>query len=394
MHHTLDDPAPAAGAESVRLLRKSIWSHPRWNGLTPRVSVIIPTFNRARHLPATIASVFEQTFDIHELVLVDDGSTDGTDRVVKALAVDHPEWRGRLKYRRQDNRGKSAALNAGLALASGDWIAFNDSDDRWLPEKLELQFTALSEYADATACFTDVRFANNPAFNKTGFEMARLGRTSPFGFDECTAPLYFVGWPGIYMQSIVVHRSAMAQVGAFDVDLRMAMDFDFGFRLGLVSPMCYVNRPLVEIDRTPDRTIGLTTEFPVDCVERLQAQRTISAKWLRATRESHPELAARIRHRLWADQSALANHYLLKDDRSAARSILGRAALQNPKPRAVAKFVWSVVSPGSLKREIVRRLERRHQSQSVALNDERLPRMQTVIDHQWQQDRAEAVDPA
>ena len=80
--------------------------------------------------------MFEQTIDIHELVLVDDGSTDGTDRVVEALAVDHPDWRGRLKYRRQDNGGKSAALNAGLALASGDWIAFNDSDDHWLPEKL------------------------------------------------------------------------------------------------------------------------------------------------------------------------------------------------------------------------------------------------------------------
>ena len=239
-----------------------------------------------------------------------------------------------------------------------------------------------------------MRFANNPAFTETGFEMARLKRTSPFGFDECTAPLYFVGWPGIYMQSLVVHRNAMAQVGGFDVDLRMAMDFDFGFRLGLVSAMCYVNRPLVEIDRTPDRAIGLTTEFPVHCVERLQVHRMISEKWLRTTRESHPELAARLQRRLWADRSALANHYLLKDDRAAARSILGRAALQNPRPRAVAKFVWSVVSPGSLKREIVRRLERRHQSQSVALNDERLPRMQALIDHQRQQDRAEPIDPA
>jgi glycosyltransferase involved in cell wall biosynthesis len=299
--------------------------------------------------------VFAQTVGIDELFIVDDGSTDGTDRTVSALLRDHPDWCGRLKYFRQRNHGKSAALNVGLAHATGDWIAFNDSDDRWLPEKLELQFVAIAQHTTANACFTDVRFVNNPMLQGTGFEIAGLKRSTPFGLEDSPALLYFAGWPGIYMQSIVVRRETMAQVGDFDVNIRMGMDIDFGFRLGLVSPMCYVNRPLVEVDRTPQRTIGLTTEYPPNCIERLEVNLAMTANWLASARRSHPKLTARLQNRLWAERSALANFHLLRGDVAAARSILGQAAWQNPTPRAVAKLLWSVVAPSSLTREIVRR---------------------------------------
>jgi glycosyltransferase involved in cell wall biosynthesis len=356
----------AVGAGCVDRVRNANWSHPRWNGGAPRVSVIVPTFNRADFLPTTIASIFEQTMDIHELLVVDDGSTDRTDRAIGAVRLDHPDWDGRLKYFWQKNQGKSAALNVGLAHATGDWIAFNDSDDIWRPDKLRLQFAALSEHVHANVCFTDVRFVNNPTLKETAFELVRLSRSSPFGLEECKTPLYFAGWPGIYMQSILVRRDTMAQVGEFDVSIRMGMDVDFAFRLGLISPMCYVNRPLVDVDRTPHRTLGLTTEYPANCLERLDAHRRMTANWLKSTRASHPELVSTLQHRLWSDQSKLANHYLCLGDHATAQSILRGAAWQYPRLQTVAKFVWSILSPRSLTREIVRR-QARHEPPSVNL---------------------------
>jgi hypothetical protein len=133
------------------------------------------------------------------------------------------------------------------------------------------------------------------------------------------------------------------------------MDLDFVFRLGLLTPMCYVDRPLVEIDRTENRAIGLTTEFPPNGAVRLEVQQRTTTKWLAATRHSHPHLRRPLLRRLWGAQSVLANHYLLKGDFSAARSILRQSVRSNPKPTILAKFIWSVVSPRSLRWEIIRR---------------------------------------
>ena len=102
-----------------------------------RVSVIIPTFDRISVLPRALDSVLAQTRPAGEVIVVDDGSTDGT---AELLERDYPG----VTTIRQSNRGVSAARNAGLAAASGDWIAFLDSDDEWRPQKLERQLDALA----------------------------------------------------------------------------------------------------------------------------------------------------------------------------------------------------------------------------------------------------------
>src|SRR6185436_16669245 len=100
--------------------------------MAPRVSVILPTFNRLEWLPASVGSICEQTFTDWELVLVDDGSTDGTDAWARALRD------ARVKFIYQPHTGCiAAARNRGLSESSGAWIAFLDSDDRWWPTKLE-----------------------------------------------------------------------------------------------------------------------------------------------------------------------------------------------------------------------------------------------------------------
>jgi len=100
----------------------------------PRVSVIIPTYNRAHLVSRAIGSVFQQTYQDFEIIVIDDGSTDGTHEVIERIREP------RLRYLRHDNnQGASAARNTGIEAASGDYIAFLDSDDEWLPNKLEKQ---------------------------------------------------------------------------------------------------------------------------------------------------------------------------------------------------------------------------------------------------------------
>jgi glycosyltransferase involved in cell wall biosynthesis len=320
------------------------------------VSVIVPTYNRCAFLEGTLGSIFAQTVPVHEVVLIDDGSTDDTAAYVNDIPRSHPDWARRLRCRRQANLGKSVALNGGLALATGDWIAFNDSDDRWLPNKLELQFEALRQYREADACFTNVRFVNNPRLSKTVFEEARLHCSTTFGIVQ--KPYMFASDLGIYMQTVLVRTAVMRRVGEFDTGIRMSMDTDFVFRLGLVTPMCFVNLPMVEVDRTPDRQVGLMTEHPLGSVDRLQVHEYLQTKWLALVGDSDRRLRADLRNMRTRTQSELANRHLLRGEHRAARAVLYKAATQNPRCRFVAKFLWSVFAPRSLGMVIQRREER------------------------------------
>ena len=112
------------------------------------ISVIIPTYNRAKLLLRSMQSVLEQTFTDLELIVVDDASTDDTEQVVTSVRDD------RVRYiRMEKNGGAGAARNAGIAAARGEWIAFQDSDDVWFPDKLARQFAQLKETgADVVFC--------------------------------------------------------------------------------------------------------------------------------------------------------------------------------------------------------------------------------------------------
>src|ERR1043165_8653356 len=102
----------------------------------PRISVVIPTYNSAPFLPETLDSVFAQTYPAHEVIVVDDGSTDNTEEVLRAYA-------GRITYVKQANAGVSSARNAAIERATGNWFALLDSDDIWKPQKLERQVNFL-----------------------------------------------------------------------------------------------------------------------------------------------------------------------------------------------------------------------------------------------------------
>src|ERR1017187_5960230 len=105
--------------------------------MTPSISVVIPTYNRAHVVVQAIESALQQTLRDLEVIVVDDGSTDGTGETLDR------EYGNRIRYFHQQNQGQSVARNKGLWEAKGEWVAFLDSDDVWLPEKLQHQLQAL-----------------------------------------------------------------------------------------------------------------------------------------------------------------------------------------------------------------------------------------------------------
>jgi glycosyltransferase involved in cell wall biosynthesis len=218
---------------------------------TPTVSVVIPTYNRSAILPAAIESVLRQTYTDYELIVIDDGSTDDTRDRLKP-------YMGRIRYFYQDNRGASAAQNKGIELAIGKWVSILASDDVWLPTKLERQFETLATLgSEFGACFTNCNYSGNPDMSLTVFEEGRLKTNSAFG-PLCNPTKYVVAPPGsatflpcLYVQSLVVLRSLLNEVGGFDEALGFSEDRDLLFRLSFRTKFCFVSTPLVSINRSP-----------------------------------------------------------------------------------------------------------------------------------------------
>ena len=140
----------------------------------PFISVVIPTFNRASQVQAAVKSVLAQTYREFEVIVVDDGSTDGTKSIFQRFLSEN-NAANQVRYMFQPNQGQSAARNKGVEAARGEWIAFLDSDDTWFPEKLELQMKALERFEGKSwACITDARWVDDLGMDTTAF--CRSGR--------------------------------------------------------------------------------------------------------------------------------------------------------------------------------------------------------------------------
>ena len=124
----------------------------------PLVSVVVPFLNARAFLAECIGSVVDQTYPHWELLLVDDGSTDGSTEIAKEHAARHPERVRHLEHGEHRNRGVSASRNLGLRAARGEYVALIDADDVWLPTKLEEQIGYLEQYADAVMVYGRMRY--------------------------------------------------------------------------------------------------------------------------------------------------------------------------------------------------------------------------------------------
>jgi len=207
----------------------------------PRVSIIIPTWNRSRVLCEAVDSALAQSFTDSEVVVVDDGSTDDTAAVVAARYGPLP----RVRYLRQPNAGPASARNRGVRESRGALIAFLDSDDLWEPSKLELQVDQLDRHAEAALSFCDAVVRDRGRDRGTRFAGKRfVGDITVRGLVEWNFPMC--------TPAVVVRRSALEAVGLFDAGLACQEDWDLWIRLITHAPVVYIDRPLVVIRRGDD----------------------------------------------------------------------------------------------------------------------------------------------
>jgi glycosyltransferase involved in cell wall biosynthesis len=333
----------------------------------PQVSVIIPTYNRATLLREAIKSILRQTYQDYEIVVVDDGSTDDTAAVMKQLIRQQSVGAERIRYLFQENRGKSAALNYGLRQVRGEWIAFLDSDDQWLPTKLEEQFCAIQQCVpNSEACFTNARYINNPNLRTTVFERARKTFRGERGV--ITDRAEFIASPhGIFMQTLLVHSRVMKRVGEFDVSLRVIHDLDIVFRIFRETPLCYVNKPLVLIDRTPQRREGLIELLVQNDDRDLDAQQRMYERWLCLSGEFGKDAQDAARTRLSGTHGERANWHLQNRRYREALRAISAAARVKWTPGIVVKWCLTTIIP-PVARSIVLSRSRRGIEQELMLS--------------------------
>jgi glycosyltransferase involved in cell wall biosynthesis len=268
----------------------------------PLVSAVVPTRDRASRIRRTLDSVLAQTFRDFELIVVDDGSTDDTEAVVRAVADP------RVRYvRKGPPHGPAAARNFGAAQARGEFIAFNDCGDEWLPEKLAVQLEVMKRlpadvalvYSSLARVFRDGKHQplNCPVFNVDDKDIYRRALA--------------MGISGVYPQTALIRTSAFRALKGFDESFRCWEDLEFLFRVAKSYRLQYVP--------------GFLTLLYDD-------SRGVSAN-LDALYEAHLGILAKYADDLGDDPALLVPHYrgagrnLIPSRHAAyAREVLWRAA--------------------------------------------------------------------
>lgn len=207
----------------------------------PKVSVIIPTYNCAHYLGNAIESVLRQTFTDYEVIIVDDGSTDNTREVVERFIAQHPS---RIRYIYQPHQERSMARNRGIQAASGEYIAFLDADDEWLPQKLERQVPILDENRKVGLVCSNVVL-----MDKEGRDFGcPPSRETPNGFvlQELLCGNF------IWCLTVLCRRQCFEECGWFDTATIPAEDWDMWVRIAARYAIYHIPGVLARYRFTPD----------------------------------------------------------------------------------------------------------------------------------------------
>ena len=195
----------------------------------PKVSVIIPAYNRAHILREAIDSVLSQSYNDLELIVVDDGSDDKTEKLVS-------HYIPYLMYIYQEHQGVSAARNKGIECAQGDYISFLDSDDLWLKDKLNLQMKFMESRPETLICYTEeIWIRKGVRVNP----MKKHRKYSGMIFEHCL-PLCIVS-----PSSVLIARSLLEKTGEFDEELEACEDYDLWLRISAQYPIYLIDTPLI-----------------------------------------------------------------------------------------------------------------------------------------------------
>ena len=194
-----------------------------------KISVIIPTYNRKKTLARAIQSVINQSLSPFEILIIDDGSNDGTEEWVKDNFQN-------IKYIYQNNHGVSSARNIGIENAYGDWVAFLDSDDEWLPNKLYEQVKAIDSNPEMKF------FHTNEIWIRNGVRVNQMKKHKKYGgyiFEKC------LDICRVSPSSVLIQKEVFDNIGIFDESLRVCEDYDLWLRITSKYSVVFLDIPLI-----------------------------------------------------------------------------------------------------------------------------------------------------
>jgi glycosyltransferase involved in cell wall biosynthesis len=278
---------------------------------TRTVSAIIPVYNCAKYIGKSIESVLAQTNRPHEIIVVDDGSTDGTYEALNP-------YLDSIIYVYQKNAGEPAARNTGIRHSSGEYIAFLDADDLWLPDKLQLQMDYFAAHPECSLVYTDMA-----TFNENGILVKSVrafrgrvyhgGRIFPYVFQET---LFGSG-------SVVFRKDCCEKAGYFDESFLIGCDYEMWLRMSRHFEFGYVDKPLLmyrQHQEMNSRTLGTVPQNGMPWL----------AKVLNRILELHPEIRSElgesvVNQRLAVPYAWLGRTWMIQGDHAEARKLFSGA---------------------------------------------------------------------
>jgi glycosyltransferase involved in cell wall biosynthesis len=217
-------------AEIAREREKSL-------SIDPLVSAIIPTYNRAHIVCEAVDSILQQSYGRIEIIVVDDGSKDDTKARLE-------QYGSRIRVISQVNAGPAAARNRGMEVAKGELVAFLDSDDIWLPTKIERQVALLQKVGESVPCCLCNIAMQWRSGERASFDISALKPDSTEGVwlnpDEVLATRFV-----LFNQGVVIRRQVLGRICGFDEKFRCLEDYEFSLRLSLEGPWAFIEEPLV-----------------------------------------------------------------------------------------------------------------------------------------------------
>ncbi len=217
------------------------------------VSVIIPTYNRESTIEKSLQSVMNQTYKNIEIIVIDDGSTDNTENIVKDIQDE------RILYIKQENKGVSRARNTGILNSKGEYIAFQDSDDIWHANKLEVQMKKFrnSQYGLVYSSFNKIYEKKNSVLPKL-----KRGKEGNIYFD--LLKLNFIGCPTVILKKEVVEKC-----GIFDESLHKYEDWEYFIRISREYKVLFVEEVLVDSYYSPEGVNKFDKKVSIDYLNQI-----------------------------------------------------------------------------------------------------------------------------